>query len=105
MSSQDPTIVRPLGPTTPDGASWQPQVGEETVAFLVSCIGNAFAVTLEGFEDVVGGLRPDEGLGIVVVDGKVVLDGLQEFPGAAVASAPDLLVRDLGEPTFDLVEP
>jgi len=36
LSSQYPTIVRPLGPVTPDGISWQPQVGDETVSFLKS---------------------------------------------------------------------
>ena len=52
--------------------------------------------------DVVHAFR---GLGFFVVDGKVVLDGLLEFPGASVAPPPDLLVRDLCKPAFDLIEP
>ena len=52
---------------------------------LVSCIGNPFAVHLQGFQDVVRQLRPDKGLGVVVVDGQVVFDGLHEFPSTPVA--------------------
>ena len=48
---------------------------------LVSRIGNSFAVAFEGFQNVVCGLRPDEGLGVLVVDGQVVLDGLPRVPG------------------------
>jgi len=51
------------------------------------------------------GLGPDERLGIVVVDLDVVPDGLLKLMGRAMGAAVDVLLREGGEPAFDLVEP
>ena len=63
------------------------------------------AISGDGLEDGIGGLGPDEGLGVVVVGldegGNVGL----EFVDAAMDAALDLLVGEQREPALDLVEP
>jgi hypothetical protein len=44
----------------------------------------------ERFEDLVGGFRPDEGLGMTVVEVDIAADGVLELVSAAVHAAPQL---------------
>jgi hypothetical protein len=55
-------------------------------------------------EDLVGGLGPDEGLGLGVVDVDDFADRLLEPGDAAVRAAADLLLRELGEPALDAAD-
>ena len=72
---------------------------------LVSRFRDSFAVSGEGGEDLVGGLDPDVGAGVVVPGCDPVFDVAFEFADGAVGSAFDLLGRELAEPPFDEVEP
>jgi hypothetical protein len=56
-------------------------------------------------EDFIGRLGPREGLRRFVVDGEVAIDGRLEFAGAAVDAAPELLLRQQGEPALDQIDP
>lgn len=55
--------------------------------------------------DVIGGLGPDEGPGIGVVEIEVLLDGLLELAGRAMSTAADAGLGEGGKPAFDLVDP
>src|SRR5512145_566247 len=55
-------------------------------------------------EDLVGGLGPDERLRRFVVHGEVSVDGCLEFASAAVDTAPELLLREQGEPALDQID-
>lgn len=57
------------------------------------------------FGDVGGGCGPDERLGMVVVLGKVAVDGDLEASDALEDATPDTLAGDLGEEPPDQVEP
>ena len=57
------------------------------------------------FEDDVGGLGPDEGLGIGIVAVEIIVDRLLELGDAPEDATPDALGRDLGEEALNEVEP
>ena len=61
-------------------------------------------VPLQQLDDL-GGLGPDEGLGIGVMAVEVVVDRLLEVSNAPEGTAPDALARDLGEEALDQIEP
>lgn len=63
------------------------------------------AVCGEGVEDLVGGLGPDEGFGVGVLDVDPLADVGFEFGDAAVGGAAEFAVGEFGEPAFDQVEP
>ncbi len=56
-------------------------------------------------QDLVGGFRPHERLGRCVGVVDVTEDRSLERAGAPVRSASDLFVGELGEPSFDEIEP
>src|SRR5262245_26879566 len=59
----------------------------------------------DAFEDLVGGLRPHERLGIAVGELDVPADGHLELAGAAVDAPTQLLLGERGEPAFHEVDP
>src|SRR5205823_8543717 len=67
--------------------------------------GDPLAVAGEGGEDLVGGLDPDVGSGVLVPGGDPISDVAFEGPDAGVGAAADLLGREFGEPPLDQVEP
>src|SRR5215467_2564424 len=97
---QPPTSVRPTraaGTLT----TWLVQLGW----WLVSCLGSSQAKALDACEDLVGGLDPDEGLGVFVVGLEERPDGRLQGASAAMSAAAELLLGQLCEPPFDLVDP
>ena len=56
-------------------------------------------------QDLVGSLRPHEGLGIFVVPAQVGHDRVLKSESAAVSATLDLLLAEQGEPALDQVEP
>jgi hypothetical protein len=72
---------------------------------LVSCAGSSLKISGEGVEDLVGGLLPHERLGVVVPGLDPGSDVGFEGLDARVGAAADLLVGEVAEPSFDLVEP
>ena len=56
-------------------------------------------------EYLVGGSLPAEGLGIGVVSGDEILDGVDEGGKLGVAAAFDLALGEQAKPPFDLIEP
>src|SRR5260370_23184482 len=72
---------------------------------LVSWSGDAFAVSSDCLDDLVGGLGPLEGLGVVIPE----LDPLFERAGQLVDRAEDTAVQaaalQFGEPPLHLVQP
>jgi hypothetical protein len=63
------------------------------------------AVVGEVVEDVVGGLVPDVGFGVVVPVGDPGADRGDEVADRAVCAALDPFRRELGEPALDEVQP
>ena len=61
--------------------------------------------TAHGFDDLIGGLGPDEGLRILVVLIEIVHNGAYQLPRAAMASATDLFACENREPTLHEIEP
>src|SRR5262245_29099231 len=59
----------------------------------------------DALKDLVGRLRPHEGLGMAVGERDVAADGLLEFARAAVDAPTQLLLGERGEPAFDEVDP
>src|SRR5215207_5304092 len=89
--------MRRPGPPTPSRNTWR--------FILVSLAFNSCEKSSEGFEDLLGGLGPDEGLGIGVPALDPVADVGFEGLHAGMAAAADELVGDEAEPSFDLVYP
>ena len=56
-------------------------------------------------ENVLGGLAPDEGLRLGVVQQQIVVDRVLEVVDAGVAAATDALCGDLGEEALHKVQP
>jgi hypothetical protein len=72
---------------------------------LVSCACNSSAISGEGFEDLLGGLGPDERPWVLVPVGNPRADvGLQGLD-TLVDSPAEQLVGQEPEPPFDLVDP
>ena len=63
------------------------------------------AEALDGGEDLVGRLVSPERLGVLVYRFDILGDRLLKLDGRAVNSAPDLLLRQIGEEPLHLVEP
>ena len=59
----------------------------------------------DGFEDLIRGFGPHEGLRILVVEGEVVANRLLELTRTAMRAATDLLLRERREPPLDEIEP
>jgi hypothetical protein len=57
------------------------------------------------FEDFVGGLGPDEWFGVGIVFFQVLHDGVLQLGDAFEGAASNALSGDLGEESFDHVEP
>jgi len=51
-------------------------------------------------DDLLGGLGPDEGMGVLVVVGDVVVDGGDQLGHASEASSADALGCDVTEPSL-----
>jgi len=68
-------------------------------------VGSSFGKPSDAGEDLVRGLGPDVGLGIVVVGVDVLLDGVAQLADAAVAPTPQLLIGQIGEVPLDEVDP
>lgn len=72
---------------------------------LVSRVVDSLAVAGEGVEDLVGGLGPDEGLGVSVPLVDPAAQVSFEFDHAAMGRAAQFAVGQFGEPALDQVEP
>ena len=72
---------------------------------LVSCVGSSLKKSSESFEDVFGGLGPDEWSGVVVPGLHPGSDIGFERLDASVVTALEQVLGEVGEPAFDLVEP
>jgi len=57
------------------------------------------------FENGVGGFGSDEGNGVLIVLGEIVVDGLLQLGGAFEGDAADAVSDDLDEEALDHVEP
>ena len=75
--------------------------------FLLSLGGLdvCYAEALDACQNVVCRLRPSEGFGIVMDGVDVILDGLFELLGGAMATASQLFFGQQGKQAFDLVQP
>src|SRR4029453_12726165 len=56
-------------------------------------------------QDFIGRLRPHEGVGGLVVDGQVAIDGHLEIADAAVNATAELLLGEQREPTLYEIDP
>ena len=72
---------------------------------LVSRPADTWSKSMQLFEDRVGGSSPLEWMAVRVVRRYKVIDALHEFFDADERTATDLLVGDLREEAFDLVQP
>ncbi len=86
MGDEDPSTAFPAAP-------------------LVSCLRSSYAKSRDIGEDLVRGLDPCEGLGVIVMGGQKETDGVLESAGAAVSPSAELLLGEQSEPTLHLVDP
>src|SRR5262245_46399164 len=68
-------------------------------------IQSALGEAANGSEDVVGSPGPDERFGVSIACVEVLLDGVLELLDRFEGAATDLLLRQVGEESFDLVQP
>jgi len=61
--------------------------------------------SLHFFQNVAGFGRPNVGLGLAVMFGDVVLDGLLQLPDMAKDAAPHALVGEIAKEALHLIEP
>ena len=73
--------------------------GEATAG--LECVPRAFHL----FQNVAGFGCPNIRLGLAVVLGDVVLDGLLQFPNIVKDAAANAFVGEIAEETFNLIEP
>jgi uncharacterized repeat protein (TIGR03803 family) len=74
-------------------------------SLLVCCPGNTFTKSLDLGEDRVGGCRPNERPGVLVVILYELIDLSHQFLHAAKSSAPDGSLGNSVEPDLHLIEP
>ena len=74
-------------------------------AELVSCAVDSVKKSSDSFEDLLGGLGPDEGVRVVVPGLHPGSDVGFEGLDAAVIAVVEQVLGEVGEPSFDLVEP
>ena len=111
VSTKLPSL--PLEPATPNSGttrrtttfSQAKRASALNLKFAAQCLVDAVAETLDGGEDVVGGLRPFEGLGIPVVLFDEGADVGFELPGRGMHAPLELLARQFGEPALHLIDP
>ena len=71
----------------------------------MSCIRNDCAVVFKRFQDLISVFCPDERLGVLIVDLKVVSDRFLQRLRAAMSAPPDLLARNGSKPSLNLIDP
>src|ERR1700737_4851769 len=96
-------------PTSPRRQPFPPPVagheGPFSAAVLVSCHRSSLAKSTDAGEDLIRGLDPDEGCGVLVVSSDVELNRSLKLTRAAVSAAADLLLGEHPKPALDLVDP
>src|SRR3984893_2717861 len=75
------------------------------INLLVSWNRGSQTKSANTIEDLIGGLHPHKGLGLLVVDGEVETNGVLQGAGAAMSAAAELLLGEGREPALDLVDP
>src|ERR1019366_7179464 len=67
---------------------------------LVSCLRSPRTKSRDGGQDLISRLRPHDGLGCLIGDVQVGLDGRLQFTQAAMSATTDLFFGERSEPTF-----
>src|SRR5262249_1432941 len=72
---------------------------------LVYCSRSSHTKSGDGVQDFVSRLGPDEGFGVFIMHGEVILDCALKLARAAEGAAAYLLGCERGEETFDQIDP
>ena len=84
---------------------WMDAVNRADLEKLVSCLRSSHSEAGDAGEDIVCGFHPHKRFGVGIMCGEEQADRVLQRPRTAVASAPNLLLGQLGEPAFHLVDP
>jgi hypothetical protein len=106
MAGRDQAIAAALDALVQAAATLPPEEQVERASgTLVSCACNSSAVSVEGFEDLLGGLGPDERPWVLVPVSNPGADVALQGLDALVDSPAEQLVGQESEPPLDLVDP
>src|SRR6266404_7866015 len=78
---------------------------DRVITELVSRSGDAFAVSPNRVDDLVGGLRPLKRFGVLVPELDPLFEGAGQLVDRAEDAAVEAAALQFGEPSLDLVEP